>query len=1047
MYTESYKQIKTDIYTCIKPGKSLTLSFLGDEVVGADRLFITGETNVSPYWKTEPDYQMLYRRIDDSLSSEESQSDRFCLDLSGERADYPKIAFKKLTTPFHTPMFELNDCTDRWTLGISARAEGLKIYGYLRVTAEIRYIKEGVDKHSTISDPDEIFTIDIPEGSYDWQKLEKVITFDEKNTASVCFFVEGEDYEGKIYLEAPRFESESGHNLVGQFIPHTEDRKGVNWIGQNLSKIEWISIKVDLNGRTVFDGDIFERCHRFSEAELPIPSGALTAGENTITIHCMSNYRDAAGYVLREFGFITDKKDFVIASPEIITVGKPFFICVEGKAGEKPSFISDTVRPVRDITLKNDGLNAVELICDTPAICPSFVINGERVTIARCVEREEDGVITGTGDLIYIPAREEDFKRFLKWYLSENIGKLLTVRPTYRWNGTRVPEASAYKKAAELLDSMGIYYSHMLDGRELPGCDANPTADDLASERFLGRQTHEFDGQFAYWGKTDVTNDLSSEMFFDLFLRMYKKHPERMNLQYIPENIHYNDNGKCIFRSPEEPSDMQSAAELFVKRLIDTRKGSPRHTGPSTLFKYLYQAGYKWVGAELMYTPTELTISALRGANRVYGGKTGAHHAVQWSSSPHDTESRYRRYRLALFISYMQGIDEINTEEGLWRLEEYYNYHHRFSPACKNHLTVQKDFNRYILSHTRRGKFYTPIAFLSGRYDGWKCFGRDLTWGVKDFGFEDIERSWDLLTFFYPKSVLNHLYSHNCPDKEIGYYSGTPLGSVDILPIEANSLSGYRLIVASGYNKAIAEDMEKLREFVENGGELLIGWPQLSTTTDRRLAVSCHHSYIQGLSPTFTEDTYCGHPVSVSDKNNFDEVLIRTDSGAPLVAKKKIGCGSVYLVNAKEYAGARAVDLAFRDALSILAESAVKAESIYARADRSVQFTVYDKEDGGRDIYLIATDWHKKNADGTARIIIGSDEYEVKVPWGQLVKVTAKDDIAVIPERDECEVLSLSSSSARVQGVGKANFIIFNKGKERTVEVDFTDSPIANIAF
>ena len=187
--------------------------------------------------------------------------------------------------------------------------------------------------------------------------------------------------------------------------------------------------------------------------------------------------------------------------------------------------------------------------------------------------------------------------------------------------------------------------------------------------------------------------------------------------------------------------------------------------------------------------------------------------------------------------------------------------------------------------------------------------------------------------------------------------------------------------------------------------------------------------------------------MSVSDKNNFDEVLIRTDSGAPLVAKKKIGCGSVYLVNAKEYAGARAVDLAFRDALSILAESAVKAESIYARADRSVQFTVYDKEDGGRDIYLIATDWHKKNADGTARIIIGSDEYEVKVPWGQLVKVTAKDDIAVIPERDECEVLSLSSSSARVQGVGKANFIIFNKGKERTVEVDFTDSPIANIAF
>ena len=130
MYTESYKQIKTNIYTCIKPKSSFTLTFNGDEVIGADRLFITGETNVSPYWKTEPDYQMLYRRIDDSLRSDVSHSDRFCLDLSGRRANYPKIAFRKLMTPFHTPMFELNDCTDRWTLGISARAAGLKIYGH-----------------------------------------------------------------------------------------------------------------------------------------------------------------------------------------------------------------------------------------------------------------------------------------------------------------------------------------------------------------------------------------------------------------------------------------------------------------------------------------------------------------------------------------------------------------------------------------------------------------------------------------------------------------------------------------------------------------------------------------------------------------------------------------------------------------------------------------------------------------------------------------------------------------------------------------------------
>jgi hypothetical protein len=259
---------------------------------------------------------------------------------------------------------------------------------------------------------------------------------------------------------------------------------------------------------------------------------------------------------------------------------------------------------------------------------------------------------------------------------------MLTIRPTYRWNGTRTVNTVLYQQIGALLDAMGMHYSHMLDGRELPGCNANPTVAELNTPHFLGRQTHEFDGQFVYWGERDVTSDLSAQMFYDLFLRMDRYHSERMHQRYVPENVHYTATKQYIFRSPDAPGDMQGAAERFVRSLADTRKSALRHTGPSTLFKYFYQAGYRWVGAELMYSPTELTIAALRGARDVYGGKTGAHLAVQWSTTPHDTESRYRRYRLALFISYMQGIDEINTEEGLWRLEEFYNYHHRFSPAC-----------------------------------------------------------------------------------------------------------------------------------------------------------------------------------------------------------------------------------------------------------------------------------------------------------------------------------------------------------------------------
>lgn len=55
MSFESYKQIVNDHETCIKSGKSVSYSFSGDGNEKANRLFITGETNISYYWKNEPD--------------------------------------------------------------------------------------------------------------------------------------------------------------------------------------------------------------------------------------------------------------------------------------------------------------------------------------------------------------------------------------------------------------------------------------------------------------------------------------------------------------------------------------------------------------------------------------------------------------------------------------------------------------------------------------------------------------------------------------------------------------------------------------------------------------------------------------------------------------------------------------------------------------------------------------------------------------------------------------------------------------------------------
>jgi len=1045
MNFEKYVRLCEDANKHIKPTKSVTIDFNGDGLENADRLFFTGETAIPYFWKSEPDYQMLYRRIDDSLRCDISEHDRYCLDLSGTRVPYTKIAFKRLTAPFKLSYLALKTFDDNWEFGIKARAEGLKVYGALRVLVEVRYKREGVINEYTAFEPDEVFSIDIPEGSYGITSLSKKIVIDAKNIANVCYFVEGTDYEGSVFFESPTFCNCEGRNLIPQFAPYSDDRPLQNWMGQNLSKIEWVGLKIDINGKNVFDGEVFERCHRFSEWEVTLEKGVINNGNNTITFTCTSDYRDAPGYDLREIGIIVNAPSTVISVPENVTAGKPFAVLVENKKGKEYAFSSKSVRPVC-LTCKKDGLNILTFICDTPENDVKFTLDGEEQSVSRCVLRGDDGVITGTGDAIYINNSDIDHKNYLKWYMSNNIGNLLTIRPTYRWSGSRIRNDKMWREFTSLLDEAGISYSHMLDGRELPGGDCNPPKEIIDSPHFLGRQTHEFDGQFCYWGYWKLTGDHSTQMFYDLFVRMYRQFPDRVNVRFTKETLYYKEKEQYVFKDPDEPDDMKTASEAFVNSLIKTRCGNPRHTGPATLFKYFYQAGYEWTGAELMYSPTEITSSVIRGARDLYGGKTGVHHAVQWSSSPHDTESRYRRYRLALFITYIQDIDEINTEEGLWRLEEYYNYHNRFSPACLNHKKQQQDFYRYISTHTRTGKFYTPIAFLSGRYDGWRCFSRGKnTWGRASFGFSEAEAAWDVLTYYYPKSVLNALYVHDCPDSSVGYYSGTPQGNVDVTPIESERFDRYRLLVACGYNCANKEDVCKLTDYVKEGGTLVIGWPQLSVTTKRTDVTEYRHEYIDGKEHIFTEDTYEGKSLSVCCDTEYDEVILYTDGKRPLVVKRYIGDGELYFITAREYAGNAAVDAVYRQVLSIVTPKILEDEEVYAKGDSNVQFTVYNNEDGSKNVYFIATDWHKDNGDGEGTLIAYGNEYKINVPFYELIKVTVKDGYAVYPENYECEVISIADGIATVQGKGKCKFNILNGGEITTACVDFTERAVQTI--
>lgn len=157
--------------------------------------------------------------------------------------------------------------------------------------------------------------------------------------------------------------------------------------------------------------------------------------------------------------------------------------------------------------------------------------------------------------------------------VSENVGNLFTIRPTYRWSGGRVLNEVNWKYLAELLNKLNIKYVHMTDGRELPGGTANPTLKMLEGKGFLGRQSHEYDGAFGYWGHGEI-NGLG-EFVADYWMRLVRNNIEIANTRAYGCIIYVLNTAseKCtIMLDPYNvPEDMEDAAKLLVENFRDTR--------------------------------------------------------------------------------------------------------------------------------------------------------------------------------------------------------------------------------------------------------------------------------------------------------------------------------------------------------------------------------------------------------------------------------------------------------------------------------------------
>jgi hypothetical protein len=381
-----------------------------------------------------------------------------------------------------------------------------------------------------------------------------------------------------------------------------------------------------------------------------------------------------------------------------------------------------------------------------------------------------------------------------------------------------------------------------------------------------------------------------------------------------------------------------------------------------------------------------------------------------------------------------------------------------YLPFHKN--AVMQSFYRYNRTHPRRGQPLVNIAVLQGRYaapisglgnvnnnSGKDAFINENypVWshtGNKrwSWGYRQCEKALHLLEILSPGICLTPL--HQQAEKVRRFFSGSPRGEYDYLPVEAelSVFNMYKLLILLDWHTMDPDtgDYEKLCGYAEAGGTLFLSIPHLNTRTDREfletmddLALYKGGSVeqlcgvrIKGPSNrqfTATSPVLSGSTGVAAEWNGFtvpayqgirlpnqraDEdgpcflgdielhgavpILIGND-GTPILIRHSIGRGFVYLFCAYSYPGHEALKNIMPAILNRLLDIHNKPFITLKGNTEDIDDIYYALwgEAGNPDkLYLLNTDWTREQNQKIVELQAGAVRADLTVTEGELTEIS-----------------------------------------------------------
>lgn len=693
--------------------------------------------------------------------------------------------------------------------------------------------------------------------------------------------------------------------------------------------VEWqkrvCPLLVKINDKVVYDKKetLFEQVYLgWPSIYIELPTQLLNRGENKITLFTESDLYVSELWLI-SFPAVENLNQ--ISNIKYVKKGDKFGVAVKdvNHSFENVLF-TENCNYIKSYYHKDFCVLTFEsLVVGNLQATVSFGRDKTKLIMPQCVENEDDFLLgMDSDDHRQDDSDETDF--IVETAVFSGMGNFIQFRPKKNRNYYNELGREEWKKLIELIASFGLKYGASVSNSNF---DFLPN---IKPENFLGYHIHETYLFFNY-----ALNE--KYIMRSCFEKETQQAKDALTFGQV-KNVYLNvlNRSKQLFSKDVGLTSFGSASLLCV------------HEGNSDIDR-------------INIEPVS-NLNLLTGAVRATSVKSwGAHVPVDWYFGVPVDKVKSNKYRLAMQYLYLNGASLVYTENSLFKTKAFERCDWE-SEFCKTNRRYLREFYDYVLTHPRKGRLLVDKAIVYGinEFCFWKLNDRmaelkDKDWDMRVWGKWDNKHqiAWNASEAWLPVSDKQNVYECRA-NKNL--FSGTPYGNVDIVSAEKD-FSNYSQLVFLGWNTMTDELLKKLKDYVNNGGTLMISYAHFNYTDVNDKPMTFPHSKIlkDFIGVDLLDCVTIGKTVQFEDKSKFNidkniQIAVGNLCGAKpicvdenangVVYKNHFGKGKIYFVAFKDYVESENDTLVLSHLMKIIGREG----DIYCD-NKNLSFTVRETDD------------------------------------------------------------------------------------------------------